>query len=253
MFVSYRKITEELYFEEISKVLYLTTLRGDVPNHFLSFLRSKFGYDETERLRALYKIGSIVPHRNWGGNGLGATIFWEIDYTGTVRAGKIMRYNANTGHRDKDKIPAVDWVHHYYKLDNTHIKQCFFGEHLLVGVQNVEPLQSQSICIVESEKTAIICSHFFPQYTWLATGGKSSLKNRNFEPLLGKGKVVLYPDTDAFTLWNELVPQIKASYPDLDIRCSSLLQRRASEQEIMQNFDLADYLFAHPLPAAKQN
>jgi len=39
---------------------------------------------------------------------------------------------------------------------------CLYGEHLLSG---------KPVCIVESEKTAVIASFFYPDYDWLATGG----------------------------------------------------------------------------------
>lgn len=48
------------------------------------------------------------------------------------------------------------------------LPQCLFGEHLLKKYPN------KTVALVESEKTAIICSALMPDYIWLATGGKKS-------------------------------------------------------------------------------
>jgi len=51
-------------------------------------------------------------------------------------------------------------------------KLCLFGEHLLES--------GKTVCIVESEKTAVIASFFYPQYCWLATGGVFGAKKLDY-------------------------------------------------------------------------
>ena len=41
----------------------------------------------------------------------GSTVFWQIDVRGNVRAGKIMGYDAETGHWIKEPFKQVNWVH----------------------------------------------------------------------------------------------------------------------------------------------
>lgn len=48
------------------------------------------------------------------------------------------------------------------------LSQCLFGEHLL----SVYP--DKVAVLVESEKSAVIGSALFPDYVWLAAGGKAS-------------------------------------------------------------------------------
>lgn len=42
-----------------------------------------------------------------------------------------MCYNAETGHRVKEPQAFVSWAHSELKLQDFHLKQCLFGEHLL--------------------------------------------------------------------------------------------------------------------------
>lgn len=62
-------------------------------------------------------------------------------------------------------------------------KTCLFGEHLLRGGNTI-------ICLVESEKTAVLASYFYPQFDWLATGGSNGLTVEKVQLL--KGKQVYY-------------------------------------------------------------
>ena len=83
-----------------------------------------FGENEASRLFEMYRIGTSSK---WGG----ATVFWQTDINGQVRTGKVMYYNAETGHRVKEPQAFVSWAHSELKLQDFHLKQCLFGEHLL--------------------------------------------------------------------------------------------------------------------------
>ena len=103
-----------------------------------------------------------------------------------------MQYNPHTGKRIKSGSGAIDWVHAKLKKsgvlsDDWELSQCLFGEHLL----GLRP--NDTVCLVESEKSAIIGSAVIPDYIWLATGGKGNLKSDTCECLKGRN-VILYPD-----------------------------------------------------------
>ena len=136
------------------------TLSHYAINPLYTFLARCMGKEETDRLCSLYRIGTS---RKWGG----AAIFWQVDYNGRVRTGKIMLYDATTGKRVKHPHSHVCWVHTEMRLKDYHLFQCFFGEHLL-------PLYpDRKVFVVESEKTAVIASHFMPDVLWVATGEKT--------------------------------------------------------------------------------
>ena len=179
----------------------------------------------------------------------GGVIFWEIDETQKIRDGKIMFYHDDC-HRDHDHHP--DWVSsrlkaHYGYDGDLPVERCLFGLHLL-------PLLSRRgqgwsdpppIAIVESEKTAIICSEVFPQAVWLASGGLSMLNVAKLYPLRDY-KVVLFPDTDpegkAFQSWRSIATtaQERFKYP---IRVSRLLEDQATPKQKQAKIDIVDFLF----------
>lgn len=142
----------------------------------------------------------------------GRTTFWQIDKGGEVRAGKAIKYKAD-GHRDKSAIPPVSWCHKLREFAGLHqgeeLRQCFFGEHLLTAYPDRE------VAIVESEKTAMFMSYFFPRFVWLASGGSQNLKNADkHTPLIGR-KVMLVPDNGQYNNWLEIA--IKHGYNITDV------------------------------------
>ena len=129
-------------------------------NPLYRYLTKVAGKEKTDRLFNLYKVGTS---KMWNG----ATVFWQIDINGNVRAGKIMGYDAKTGHRIKHPFNQVSWVHSVKKIPDFHMKQCLFGEHLLADASS----STRTVAIVESEKTALVAAQFIPDFIWLATGG----------------------------------------------------------------------------------
>ena len=92
------------------------------------------------------------------------------------------------------------------------------------------------VCLVEAEKTAVICAAMMPEFIWLATGGKSGFNDR-VEVLDGR-KVIAFPDVDAYDQWCEKA----AERPSLDITVSDYLQQNATEEELNSGADIADVL-----------
>lgn len=129
----------------------------------------------------------------------GGCIFLQMDGDGIVRAGKIIRYK--DGHRVKDGLP-VRWLHKdkHYKLLFTGdtLRQCFFGEHLLVTRLDAP------VAIVESEKTALLMSAIRPEYVWLATGGSCGLQNPEKTDVLDGREVTLFPDNGMYLKWRQI-------------------------------------------------
>jgi hypothetical protein len=142
-----------------------------------------------------------------------------------------MLYNATTGKRIQKPFDYINWVHSLLKTPEFELKECLFGEHLLID-------KTKPVAIVESEKTAVIASVYFPQFIWLATGGKDGLKAEKCSVLAGR-TIKLFPDLNCFDKWSAIAKKI--FNPEL-VEVSDLLEHNASEAERKQGLDLADYL-----------
>ena len=208
------------------------SVKSAAPNYFVQFLRLRFGTALAEEAVYRYRIGTA---RKWSG----ATIFWQIDEEGRVRTGKIMLYNPETGERVKEPQSRIAWVHRALHLPNFGLKQCLFGLHL-IAESTTKP-----VALCESEKTAVIGSICFPQFTWLATGGKAGLSQERCQALKGRHGILL-PDLNSFADW-------KLRQADLDslsgFHICDILQNCATEDEIVKGLDMADYLLRFPLSA----
>lgn len=121
------------------------------------------------------------------------------------------------------------WVHKLPMFSDFHLKQCFFGEHLLTG--NRDP-----VAIVESEKIAIIASIFFPDAVWIATGGLNNPREETTACLIGR-RVLLFPDLGAEEKWTRLANRIPALRTSL---ISTWLSRNCSEAQRAEGLDIGD-------------
>lgn len=195
-------------------------------NNFALILLKLFGYNETVKLLTLYEIGTS---KKWNG----ANIFWQIDANGIVRTGKIMLYNIETNKRVKQPYDHISWVHKDILKDSHELRQCFFGEHL------INQFKSKPIAIVESEKSAIICTYFLPEFIWLSAGNINGLTFEKFKVLKGR-KVVLFPDLNkGFEIWQNKANEFKNI---AEVSISDYLQRIATPEQKANGLDLADYL-----------
>lgn len=200
----------------IDSLMFTKSLQGYEKNNFIQFLIKRFGKVEARKVIEKYFLGTS---KHWNG----ANIFWQIDTRGRIRTGKIMLYNTKTGKRTK----KINWVHSLLKIDNFELEQCFFGEHLLKD-------KLKPIAIVESEKTAIICSLYVPSFIWLAVGSLTNLNKSKCDSLRGRN-VVLFPDLNGFEKWS-----VKAE--EYGFRVSDLLERKATEDQKKEGLDIADFL-----------
>lgn len=208
------------------------TMGNYLGNTFVSYLRRIFGDKRANELVSRYRIGTS---KQFGG---GAVVFWYINTENAVTAGKIMQYGQD-GKRVKDPRPLVTWVHKVLKLEaQGKFSACPFGLHLLAE----NPYKP--VCIVESEKTAIIASGYISDCIWIATGGKATPNAHNYRHLSGR-TVILFPDLKAEEVWAEFGRNLRDKY-GATVSVSSILQGRATEEEVAQGFDLADFLTREP-------
>ncbi|MCU0432255.1 MAG: DUF6371 domain-containing protein [Bacteroidia bacterium] len=204
--------------------IFKASLKGYETNHFAKYLIDLFGAEVASELISRY---FIATSKHWSG----ATVFWQIDITGKVRTGKIMLYNPVTGKRVKEPFNHINWVHKSLQQPEFELGQCLFGEHLLID-------KTKPVAVVESEKTAVIASVYLPQFIWVAVGSLTNLNAEKCSILKGR-TVALFPDLNGFDKWNTKAEELSHL---ANFVVSDLLERKATETEREQGFDLADYL-----------
>lgn len=227
-------------------------------SNLFKFFCTKFGEVNTREVFARYRVGASKHWRNDGGL---ATAFPQIDEQGLLRQMKVMAYNPATGKRLHKEHPAERLAKSGYFTDvgqadkvwfagktllgnaEAQLRQCFFGQHLLPKFSDVS--------IVESEKTAMIASLFFPKSCWLATGGKNGCRwtSKEVASVLTGKKVMLYPDLGCYSDWKKNA-DILRSY-GVDVQVSSFLEKFANTADKEKGLDIGDYLLRQPISAAK--
>ncbi|MFN8307343.1 MAG: DUF6371 domain-containing protein [Ferruginibacter sp.] len=197
------------------------------------FLTRLFGDNIASQLCIDYLIGS---------NKKRDTVFWQADINDNIRQCKIIRYNSLDGKRKKD-IPVRFAGKEILKNNKANLVQCFFGENLLSFSIN----DDKPIGIVESEKTAVIASIYYPHFVWLATGGTHGCKwtQKSVCDILTGRKVIIFPDINSYDIWCEKARLISAT-----VKCkvvvSDLLENGATNNDRVNGYDLADYLIKFP-------
>ena len=111
------------------------------------------------------------------------------------------------------------YIYAPYKAKKGRFKQCLFGLHLVN--------QNTINCVVESEKTAIICSIFYPQFAWLATGGANMISKIN----VLDNAIVFADKGKAFVDWSDKVNSDKYS-----------MNMIMENSDLPEGSDLADYI-----------
>jgi hypothetical protein len=113
----------------------------------------------------------------------GFTIYIFKNEKGEYLNAKFMRYTEG-GSRDKEYTPCS-----MRATKTGQYKMCLFGEHLL------SKDKSKIVCIVESEKTAVIASFHYPKLDWVACGSCNGLTDEKIGVLVGR-KVINLRDAD---------------------------------------------------------
>ena len=217
-------------------------------NNLVQWLRNSVSFDSVQRSR----LEDVLKAYHVGHSKQGFTIFWQIDEEQQVRTGKMMLYyppgHEKFGHRDKtDGKYTFDWIHaslsrrwdaekhemvceppyphpDLYDPDKQEMMQCLFGLHLLNTYKRKDI--GQTVCIVESEKTAIIMAAAYgnnAKQVWMACGGLENLNADKLKPIIDQGRhIILYPDRDGIDKWREKAATI--GYNKITIDCRPVQQ-----------------------------
>jgi len=217
-------------------------LRGQVQsNNFKDYFIGLLGIEVTNKL--FWRCGVGISSINIGGDNW--TEFFQIDINKNknIRTSEIIPYKIG-GHRYQpgehkgyENRSPISWGHKVrdprIKFNSyTHqFKQVFFGSHLL----NED--KTKVVCIVESCKTCLLASAWYPQHLWLASGGESGLATHKFDVLKGR-RIHLFPDKGtAFKAWSGRAKFLKDI--GYNVSVSDFLER---DDTIPDKADLADYL-----------
>lgn len=151
----------------------------------------------------LYFVGTSLK-----GYTQGWVIWPQVNMELKVQDMKFMRYLPD-GHRDKSTNP--NWMSAMLakagQMDRDHYQaiRCLFGLHLAKLFPDAE------VCLVESEKTALLCSAFCDpnKRIWMAVGGLDFFKAHMLEPLIASHRyLVAFPDADGVSKWQEVIDSI---------------------------------------------
>lgn len=153
------------------------TLESTIPMYYdgnlYNFLSKIFGKEEVSKVFYKYNVGE---------KSCSEIVFWYVNELNQICHDAIIPYGIN-GKRDKDR---GGW--RKYQTGDGYYGQCMFGQHLL-------PKWQGEVCVVESEKTALIMSLVDDKRLWMATGGASHLS-------CIRDTWKLYPDYDnAGSFW----------------------------------------------------
>ena len=131
-----------------------------------------------------------------GATNKGNVIFWQIDHQKQIHGGHIMHYRFD-GHREGFQgWTHIPLIREGLLPPNWTLYQCLFGEHLLSRQPEAH------VCLVESEKTALVMSACHPDLLWLATAGSSGLSPERVKCLCGR-RVTLFPDSGCYEKWQQ--------------------------------------------------
>lgn len=162
------------------------------------FLNLPFPDTIKQRVLAEYYVGATandisLNHVNYGP----AAVFWMIDEQQRVHDAKLIAYQIN-GHR------VEGWGNSMRSICKKTGKgpQLDETEKVLFGLHLLPKYPDKAVCIVESEKTALICACHYPKFVWLATGGCGNLQTSKLKPLLNR-RVIVYPDSGECSKWKE--------------------------------------------------
>lgn len=232
LFVLASSVKKEYKEKEITHTIdpkFVVRSMQESSNYFIDYLYLNFDKDLVSKIIARYKIGTSDL---WAGS----TIFWQIDSEYDVRTGKIMLYNRETLKRVKKPINHISWVHSpskhnkFGENEDFYLTQCFFGEHLL------NDKTFTKFAVVESEKTAILCSLMQPDVAWIATGGVQNISEGRLAPFKDK-ELVFYPDKGkAFDTWSK---KLSIFTEDYNINISKAVENMPMLNE---GDDIGDYV-----------
>lgn len=203
-----------------------TCMNSKSNNNFILFLNSVFGERVSKGLKERYNIGTLDEIS-------GSTVFFQKDLNGNIRTGHIMQYDPSKGKRTNYN----NWIHNKIGISEFSLDQVFFGLHLINLPENL----FRPIAIVESEKTAIICSAVMPWFTWLATCGSGGINARKLSYLTGRN-VVLFPDAAKLEQWTNKANEFKNI---CKLTVNTLINDLTNKNYQGYDYDIADYILSN--------
>lgn len=214
--------SEALDIKFIENKLVSRCMKVKPQNNLLSYISNTYGEDNKDFVKDLYKIGTSKD---------GGTIFWNINKNQKVQKAKICFYDLNGKRTNKFRVP--------YKNEQGYFS-CLFGEHLLC----LEKHKNKPIVLVESEKTAVICTIHFKKYNWLSYGGINGMTNDKMKALSGK-RLLIVPDLseNARRITLKKIEELKQLNIDAKMwDVSNDLTDLELKEQGFYNFDLEDFL-----------
>jgi hypothetical protein len=227
----------------------MATLGSYKRNNLARLLRHHFGWGVADELLVRFRLGTSAY---WPGS----CVFWLIDEQGRTRGGQVVLYD-ETGHTVKQKrsdgtsyrctrwahtalayayrqhgTPPPTWLSEYEQFGKK--SPCLFGLPQLAIAPDWQP-----IAIVESAKTAMLATPYFPSYIWLATMGLSYLTADRLVPLRDR-RIILFPDAGAFAVWQNKADELRSL--GFDVNVSNELEKLVTSDEHKAGIDLADVL-----------
>lgn len=188
--------------------LVMTSERHAHETNLFAYMAKEFGESATRFIFGVYHIGASKhtdPH------GYRANSFPYIDTAQRVVDCKLFHINPESGSR-KTAAPLQSWVKDgkpqelrsswaLAELNRDRRRQglpqlnratwCNFGDHLLQDRPTAE------VCLVESEKTALIAALTYPDKVWIAVGSKNNLTPERCKPYIGR-TITIFPDRDGY-------------------------------------------------------
>ena len=179
-----------------------------------------------ERLQQVYDDYMI------GATPRGHVICWQVDTLQRVHGGHIMQYGADGHRKGYQGWTHIQLIRQGLLPQDWQLYQCLYGEHLL-GVH-----ADKHVCLVESEKTALLMALSDPSHLWLATAGSGGLAKEKLACLRGR-RVTLFPDSGCYEKWSQRMLLTEG----IDYNISTHLEHYPA------NTDLADLLLSfHATP-----
>lgn len=207
-------------------------------DNLIQWIRTGIKWDTMQR----HRVNTAISDYCVGHGKKGHTIFWQLDEQGRLRTGKMMKYRAD-GHRDKVSSWNFDWIHatltrhwdeerhemtdeppypfpHLYNPERQEHQLTYFGMHLLNKWKRKDI--DQTVCIVESEKTALLMAIAYGNHArqvWMACGGLEMLSRERLAPVIDQRRpIVLYPDRDGIDKWKQKAEQLHYDRLSVDTR-----------------------------------
>jgi len=191
-------------------------------NNFIDGLEQIFDKKDVQRVVDLYKLGRFHD------SGIVFPYFLTDNHLCT---GKIIFYDKNLHRIKEGKKQNPRFLHNlYYKTDrgivvdfidyetddngndvpkNFKLKMCLFGHNQILNDK------SKDICLVESEKSAVVMSIVAPEFIWVASGGKTLIQDYKFT-FFGKRKCYVFPDLSSddnvYNYWLEKLTLYNRKY-----------------------------------------